>query len=73
MLVRTHYLRGLCLRFTFIISLLSSGYANAVPIYSYRVVATYPHSTDSYTEGFFYLDGMFYEGIGINGRSRPSA
>ena len=41
MLVRTHYLRGLCLRFTFIISLLSSGYANAAPVYSYKVVATY--------------------------------
>jgi hypothetical protein len=73
MLVRTHHLRGLCLRFTFIISLLSSGYANAAPIYSYKVVATYPHSTDSYTEGFFYLDGIFYEGIGINGRSAVMA
>jgi glutaminyl-peptide cyclotransferase len=73
MLVRTHYFRGLCLRFTFITSSLSSGYANAAPIYSYRVVATYPHSTDSYTEGFFYLDGIFYEGIGINGRSAVMA
>ena len=73
MLVRTHYLRGLCLRFTFIISLLGSGHANAAPIYSYKVVATYPHSTDSYTEGFFYLDGIFYEGIGINGRSAVMA
>jgi hypothetical protein len=33
------------------ISLLSSGYAHAAPIYSHKVVATYPHSTDSYTEG----------------------
>ena len=73
MLVRTHYLRGLCLRLTFIISLLSSGYANAAPVYSYKVVATYPHSTDSYTEGFFYLDGIFYEGSGINGRSAVMA
>ena len=73
MLVRTHHLRGLCLRLTFIISLLSSGYANAAPIYSCKVVATYPHSTDSYTEGFFYLDGIFYEGIGINGRSAVMA
>ena len=69
MLVRTHCLRGLCLRFTFIISLLSGRYANAAPIYSYKVVATYPHSTDSYAEGFFYLDGIFYEGIGITGRT----
>jgi glutaminyl-peptide cyclotransferase len=24
----------------------------AVPVYGYKVVATYPHSTESYTEGF---------------------
>ena len=41
----------------------------AAPILSYKVVAEYPHSTDSYTEGFLYLDGLFYEGTGIAGRS----
>src|ERR1700723_206715 len=41
----------------------------AAPVLSYKVVAEYPHSTDSYTEGFLYLDGLFYEGIGIAGRS----
>jgi glutamine cyclotransferase len=37
------------------------------------VVATYPHSTASYTEGFFYLDGLFYEGTGMVGRSAVMA
>ncbi len=41
----------------------------AAPILSYKVVAEYPHSTESYTEGFLYLDGLFYEGTGIAGRS----
>jgi len=41
----------------------------AAPIYSYKVIAKYPHSTDSYTEGFFYLNGLFYEGTGLNGHS----
>jgi glutaminyl-peptide cyclotransferase len=41
----------------------------AAPIYGYKVVAKYPHSTDNYTEGFFYLDGLFYEGTGLNGHS----
>jgi glutamine cyclotransferase len=41
----------------------------AAPVDGYRVVATYPHSTASYTEGFFYLDGVFYEGTGMVGRS----
>lgn len=41
----------------------------AAPVHGYRVVAKYPHSTDNYTEGFFYLDGLFYEGTGLNGHS----
>ena len=39
------------------------------PVDGYKVVATYSHLTSSYTEGFFYLDGMFYEGTGMAGRS----
>ena len=40
-----------------------------VPVYGYTVVKTYPHSTQSYTEGFLYMDGMFYEGTGLTGHS----
>jgi glutaminyl-peptide cyclotransferase len=43
--------------------------ALGAPILGYKVVAKYPHSTQSYTEGFLYLDGLFYEGIGIAGQS----
>ncbi|HEY0796785.1 MAG TPA: glutaminyl-peptide cyclotransferase [Acidisarcina sp.] len=46
--------------------------ANA-PVEGYKVVARYPHSAESYTEGFFYLDGLFYEGTGMNGRSKVMA
>lgn len=41
----------------------------SVPVYGYSIVAKYPHSTDSYTEGFIYKDGKFYEGTGMEGRS----
>jgi glutamine cyclotransferase len=41
----------------------------AAPVSGYTVVAKYPHSTESYTEGFLYLDGLFYEGTGLNGHS----
>jgi len=41
----------------------------AAPVMGYKVVAKYPHSTENYTEGFFYLDGLFYEGTGLEGRS----
>jgi glutamine cyclotransferase len=42
---------------------------HAAPVSSYRIVAEFPHSTSSYTEGFFYRDGLFYEGTGLKGRS----
>jgi glutaminyl-peptide cyclotransferase len=41
----------------------------SAPVYGYRVVGRFPHSTKSYTEGFFYRDGMFYEGTGREGHS----
>ena len=44
--------------------------ATAAPVLGYKVVAEFPHSTESYTEGFFYLDGLFYEGTGMAGRSK---
>jgi glutamine cyclotransferase len=43
--------------------------APAPPVYGYKIVAILPHSTANYTEGFFYLDGMFYEGTGMTGHS----
>jgi len=41
----------------------------AAPVDGYKVVAQFPHSTKNYTEGFFYKDGLFYEGTGMRGRS----
>ena len=41
----------------------------AAPVSGYKVVSKYPHSTSSYTEGFFYLDDLFYEGTGLQGHS----
>jgi len=43
------------------------------PVSGYRVVAKFPHSVKSYTEGFFYLNGRFYEGTGLNGHSAVMA
>src|ERR1700681_3282251 len=41
----------------------------AAPVDTYRIIARYPHPTDSYTEGLFYLNGLFYESTGLKGRS----
>jgi len=37
--------------------------------YSYRIIKTYPHDPDAYTQGLFYKDGFLYEGTGQNGSS----
>jgi len=47
--------------------------AASAPVAGYKVVAKFPHSTQSFTEGFFYLDGLFYEGTGLNGHSAVMA
>lgn len=69
MLDPTHCVRNCLLRLAFAVTLFHGGDGKSAPIDDYKVVATYPHSTENYTEGFFYLDGMFYEGTGIEGHS----
>ena len=33
--------------------------------YSYKIVKTYPHDREAYTQGLVYENGLFYEGTGI--------
>ncbi len=62
------------LRISFLLlAVLRSACAQSAPVQGYRVVAEFPHSTQSYTEGLFYLNGLFYEGTGIEGRSAVMA
>lgn len=42
----------------------------AIPVYHYKLVQTYPHDTDAYTEGLVMRDGDIFEGTGLYGRSR---
>ena len=37
--------------------------------FGYRVVAEYPHDRRAFTQGLVYLDGVLYEGTGLNGQS----
>lgn len=39
------------------------------PIYSYRIVNTYPHDRRAFTQGLVYRDGVLYESTGLRGRS----
>ncbi len=39
-------------------------------LYTYEVVRSFPHSTDDYTQGLEFSDGVLWEGTGLFGRSR---
>jgi glutamine cyclotransferase len=39
------------------------------PTDGYRVVRSYPHDPQAFTQGLLYADGVLYEGTGLNGRS----
>ena len=41
-------------------SLLTNPTASTTPIYGYRIVNTYPHATDAFTEGLVYSGGFLY-------------
>ena len=41
----------------------------SLPVFGYTVVHSYPHDRDAFTQGLQVVDGAFYEGTGLNGRS----
>ncbi|MBI3350001.1 MAG: glutaminyl-peptide cyclotransferase [Burkholderiales bacterium] len=41
----------------------------AVPVHGYKVVHSYPHDPDAFTQGLFFHDGFLFEGTGLRGRS----
>ncbi len=43
--------------------------AATLPLYGYTVVKTYPHDPTAFTQGLQYVNGIFYEGTGLNGQS----
>ena len=40
-----------------------------IPVHSYKVVKTYPHDPNAFTQGLIYLDGRLFESTGLHGRS----
>lgn len=50
------------------LGLAAAGLADA-PRAGYRVVASYPHDPDAFTQGLVFIDGVLVEGTGLNGRS----
>ncbi len=40
-----------------------------IPTYGYRVVNTYPHDREAFTQGLEYFNGWLYESTGLEGKS----
>lgn len=45
----------------------------SAPVEGYRVAHVYPHDSSAFTQGLVMVDGMLYEGTGLNGRSSVRA
>jgi glutamine cyclotransferase len=41
----------------------------ATPVQGFKVVHSYPHDPDAFTQGLFFHEGFLYEGTGLRGRS----
>ncbi|MGA7339504.1 MAG: glutaminyl-peptide cyclotransferase [Terracidiphilus sp.] len=57
------------LRTVVILAALAAASALALAADTYRVIHTYPHDPQAYTQGLIYEDGHLYESTGLNGRS----
>ena len=60
------------LKYTYIllVSLLFAGCGEkAVKEYKVEVLQTYPHDTESYTQGLFFHEDQMYESTGVKGKS----
>ena len=47
----------------------ASSQLSSAPVYSYRVIETYPHDAGAFTEGLVYYNGSLYESTGLYGDS----
>ncbi len=56
-------------RFGLIVVVAACAAIQAVAADSYRVVHTYPHDQQAFTQGLIYVDGHLYESTGIEGKS----
>ena len=43
--------------------------SDVVPVYTYRIINTYPHDRNAFTQGLFFENGLLYEGTGLYKRS----
>jgi len=54
---------------TFVSAPLVFAATRAIPVESYRIIHTYPHDANAFTQGLVFVNGMLYESTGLRGRS----
>lgn len=59
----------LCVLMSFLLTTLAESQATKTPVYTFKVIHTYPHDPQAYTQGLVYNNGFLYEGTGLYGRS----
>jgi len=47
----------------------SCSHYDDIPIYTYKIINTYPHDQNAFTQGLVFEKGVLYEGTGLNGHS----
>ena len=62
-------MRAICLTAFLLLCACASQLPPGVPHYTGQVVHTYPHDSEAFTEGLFYLNGVLYESTGLEGHS----
>jgi len=53
----------------FVFSCSDSETSDTAELYTYKVINTYPHDREAFTQGLVFENGFLYEGTGIRGRS----
>jgi glutamine cyclotransferase len=61
--------RSICAGLLWLMACTAQADDAAPPIYTYKVVHSYPHDPNAFTQGLFFLDGFLYESTGLLGRS----
>jgi len=44
-------------------------FSSDIPVYTYKIINTYPHDHNAFTQGLIFEDGILYESTGLYGRS----
>src|SRR5579864_3230205 len=58
-----------CMLMPFLLATMAQAQAAKTPVSTFKVIHTYPHDPQAYTQGLVYHNGFLYEGTGLYGRS----